>query len=43
MKFHDVEQNTDEWLNLRIAKITGSSISKIMANYGKAFGDPAKN
>ena len=42
MKFHDVEQNTDEWLNLRIAKITGSSISKIMANYGKAFGDPAK-
>ena len=39
----DVIQNTDEWLNLRIGKITGSHYSSIMANYGKAFGDPAKN
>lgn len=38
----DVEQNTDEWLDLRIGKVTGSSIGKVMANYGKAFGDPAK-
>jgi len=38
----DIEQNTDEWLDMRIAKITGSSVSKIMANYGKAFGEPAK-
>lgn len=43
MIFHDVEQNTDEWLDLRVGKITGSAISKIMANYGKAFGSPAKD
>jgi hypothetical protein len=42
MIFHDIEQNTDEWLDLRIGKITGSSCSKMMANYGKAFGEPAK-
>jgi hypothetical protein len=40
--FHDIEQNTDEWLNLRAGKITGSGISKIMAKFGQAFGDPAK-
>lgn len=40
--FYDVEQNTDEWLDLRIGKLTGSGVSKIMANYGKAFGEPAK-
>lgn len=40
--FHDVEQNTDEWLNLRIGKVTSSNMGAIMANYGKAFGDPAK-
>ncbi len=42
MQFHNIEQNTDEWLDLRIGKVTGSSCSKIMANYGKAFGEPAK-
>jgi hypothetical protein len=42
MIFHDVDQNSDEWLDLRIKKITGSSCSKMMANYGKAFGEPAK-
>lgn len=42
MIFHDINQNTDEWLDLRIGKITGSSCSKMMANYGKAFGEPAK-
>lgn len=41
--WHDIEQNTDEWLLLRAGKVTGSSIAKIMANYGKAFGDPAKD
>lgn len=40
--FHNVEQNTDEWLDLRAGKLTGSAISKVMANYGKAFGEPAK-
>ena len=42
MRFIDIDQNTDEWLDLRIGKITGSSCSKMMANYGKAFGEPAK-
>lgn len=42
MPWFDVEQNTDEWLDMRIAKIGGSSIGKVMANYSKAFGDPAK-
>jgi len=32
MKFLDVDQNTDEWINLRIGKLTGSSCSKIMAS-----------
>jgi hypothetical protein len=39
----DIEQNTDIWLDCRAGKVTGSSIGKIMANYGKAFGDPAKD
>lgn len=43
MTFHDVDQNTDEWLALRCGKITGSAIGKVMANEGKAFGEPAKN
>ncbi len=42
MSWIDVEQNTDEWLDMRIAKVTGSAVGKIMANYGKAFGEPAK-
>lgn len=42
MIFHDVEQNSDEWLALRVGKLTGSSVSRVMANFGKAFGDPAK-
>ena len=40
--FHDILQNTDQWLLMRSGKATGSAIAKIMANYGKAFGDPAK-
>jgi len=38
----DIQQNTDQWLDLRAGKVSGSSIGKIMANYGKAFGEPAK-
>lgn len=41
-KWHDVEQNSEEWENLRLGKITSSSFNIIMANYGKAFGEPAK-
>ena len=38
----DIEQNSQEWLQARSGKLTGSAISKVMANYGKAFGEPAK-
>ena len=42
MIFHDVQQNTDEWQALRLGKATASNFSCFMANYGKEFGDPAK-
>lgn len=42
MRWHDVDQNTDDWWKLRIGKLTGSAIGKVMANYGKPLGDPAK-
>ena len=38
---HHIEQNTDEWFNLRMGRITASNFGTIMANYGKAFGNPA--
>lgn len=41
MQFHDVEQNTDAWYELRLGKATASNFACFMANYGKAFGDPA--
>jgi hypothetical protein len=40
--WHDVEQNKPEWDLLRVGKITSSALAKVMANYGKAFGEPAK-
>ena len=40
--YHDVEQNSDEWFSLRAGRLTSSNISKVMANEGKAFGEPAK-
>lgn len=42
MTFIDVPQNTIEWENARIGKVTASNFAAIMANEGKAFGDPAK-
>lgn len=41
IKWYNIEQNTDEWLDMRIGKVGGSAIASIMANYGKAFGPPA--
>lgn len=49
--WHNCTQNSEDicpccdktWMQLRAGKVTGSSLSKIMANYGKAFGEPAKN
>lgn len=43
MIFHDVEQNTDAWSELKLGKATSSSNGLFMANYGKAFGEPAKD
>ena len=40
--WHNIEQNTEEWLKLRAGKVTGSAIGKVMASFGKAFGEPAK-
>ena len=43
LKIHnDIDQNSIDWLNLRAGRITGSQIGKVMANYPKAFGPPAK-
>ena len=41
MIFHDVIQNSEEWFNLRLGKPTTSKFGVFMANYGKAFGEPA--
>ena len=43
MVWHDVDQNSDEWMALRVGRVGGSSIGRIMANYGKAFGQPAQD
>lgn len=40
-KFYDIPQNTDEWMELRLGKPTCSMFGAFMANYGKAFGEPA--
>jgi hypothetical protein len=42
LKYHDIEQNTDLWLEMRAGKLTSSKLGVVMANYGKAFGEPAK-
>jgi len=41
-EFHDIDQNTDEWLQMRAGKLSSSKLGCVMANYGKAFGEPAK-
>ena len=41
-EFIDVDQNSEEWMQMRCGRLGGSSIAKVMANYGKAFGEPAK-
>lgn len=40
--FIDVEQNTDDWDELKLGKISGSNAGVFMANDGKSFGEPAK-
>jgi hypothetical protein len=41
-KFYDIEQNTDEWFQLRGGVLNGSKLDLVMANYPNAFGAPAK-
>lgn len=41
-EFIDVEQNSNEWFELRAGKLTSSKLGIVMANYGKALGEPAK-
>ena len=40
--FHDIPQNEETWFDIRAGKLTSSKLGCVMANYGKAFGDPAK-
>jgi hypothetical protein len=42
MIFHDVEQNSEAWDELRLGKATASRFACFMANEGKGFGEPAK-
>jgi hypothetical protein len=42
MKHYEVEQNTDEWFKMRAGKLTMSELHKVMAHFGKEFGEPAK-
>ena len=42
LKFHDVPQNTEVWEALRLGKATASNFACFKANFGKAFGEPAK-
>ena len=38
----DIDQNTPEWMALRVGRVGGSSIACIMAHYGNELGEPAK-
>lgn len=40
--FHNIQQNSEEWYKKRVGKMTSSNLAKIMANFGKPFGEPAK-
>lgn len=41
-RWHDVEQNGEEWRQLRQGKATASNFACFMANETKSFGEPAK-
>lgn len=41
-RFYDIQQNSDEWYQMRGGKLTSSKLPTIMANLGKSFGEPAK-
>ena len=41
MNHIQIDHNSDEWLELRAGRLTSSSVPTIIANYPKAFGEPA--
>ena len=41
-KFVPIDQQTEEWYKLRMGIPTASKFDTIMANFGKAFGEPSK-
>jgi hypothetical protein len=41
--FFDVDQNSEDWFELKKGKLGASSFCAVMANYGKCFGEPAKS
>jgi hypothetical protein len=40
--WHDIDQGSDEWYANRLGRATASNFHLIMANEGRAFGEPAK-
>ena len=42
MDFYDIEQNTEQWYQMRLGKLTASQFGTVMAHVKKDFGDPAK-
>lgn len=42
MQWCNTDQNTNEWLDIRAGKVTGSKFGTFMANDPGGFGDPAK-
>ena len=42
MRWYDVQQGSEEWMQLRCGKATASNFCTIMTNDGQEFGDPAK-
>ena len=43
LEHFDIAQDHEgEWWSVRAGLVTGSKIASIMANYGNAFGEPAK-
>lgn len=42
MRWHDVEQNSPEWEELKLGQPGSSAAATFMAHYGKDFGEPAQ-
>ena len=40
--YHNVDQNSELWFDMRAGKLTSSKLGIVMANFGKSFGEPAK-